>query len=177
MKTASLCLLTIVSAALLSGRAYAARPDNSGPETKPRTEQPEHGRVVSKPRPAIHSPVMNSNRPHGVAKDQPGVAPASPTLANPVGLHASTAVRPGTAVSPLRPNPARPKPALSGPTHNGAINNALPIRPGAQASPGIAASVVRHRDPNAAVIGGSAISRPAVGALDGSQVNLKSSRN
>jgi hypothetical protein len=177
MKTASLCLLTIVSAALLSGRAYAARPDNSGPETKPRTEQPEHGRGVSKPRPAIHSPIMNTNHPHGVTKDQPRGAAANPSLVNPVGLHAPPAARPGTALSPLRPNPARPNPALSGPTHNGAIYNALPVRPGAQASPGIAASVVRHRDPNAPVIGGSAIARQAVTGLDGGQVKLKGSRN
>lgn len=176
MKTASLCLLTIVSAALLSGPAYAARPDNSGPETKPRTEVPEHGRVVSKPRPAIHTPVMNSNRPHGAAKDQPGVAPASPALANPVGVHASPPVRPGTALSPSRPNPARPNPALSGAKHNEAMYQALPVRPGAQASPGIAASVVRHRDPNAAVIGGPSSKRTAV-ALDGTQVKIKSSRN
>jgi hypothetical protein len=172
MKTTGLCLLVILGAALLSGPAYAAPPDNNGPEPKLKTEERTDGRkdvhTAAKGRPAIHSPVLAAKRPLATAKDKPASRPGDPAA-----IHPLSPVRPGSALSR-----ARTRPGLShSSVQEERMYQALPVRPGAQSSPGIAASIVRHRDPNAAVIGGRATSNRTAAALDGSQVKIKSSRN
>ena len=62
---------------------------------------------------------------------------------------------------------------------NEAIYRALPVRPGAAIRPASPfAGTARHRDPNAAVIGGAADSNiRSTAAIDGTRTNLKGPRN
>ncbi len=60
---------------------------------------------------------------------------------------------------------------------NESIYRALPVRSGSSVHPG-EPSAVRHRDPNAAVIGGAASPNGRrTASLDGAHMNLKASRN
>lgn len=61
---------------------------------------------------------------------------------------------------------------------NESIYRALPVRSGSTVRPDpAAAGTVRHRDPNAAVIGGAANSNHTTASIDGARTNLRSSRN
>lgn len=167
MNAASLLLLTILNAGLLSGALYGApiaqteaqRADvDHRTSTKSATERDRNG--GSEKRPVGKVPAIHSNRPESVTRHQAVSAAAN-----------STNIRPGSAA----PSAAARSAASM---QNEAIYRALPVRPGSAIRPASSSGNARHRDPNAAVIGGPAIPNGrSTAALDGARMNLKTPRN
>jgi hypothetical protein len=186
MKTICLLLLTMINVRLVNGVLYAApanpaqnqtasegmpkavnaqtnRPTGDGApqsDTKATGETPEPRRAA-KSRPSIKGVANNSTRPGQVAGRQTLAA-----AGNPANFRPTSAAQPDTT-------------QVRGSAQNEAIYRALPVRPGAAIRPGSPlAGTVRHRDPNAAVIGGAAHSNiRSTAAIDGTRTNLKRPRN
>jgi hypothetical protein len=186
MKTICLLLLTMINVLLVNRVLYAApanpardqnasegtpkavnaqtkRPTSDGApqsdtEASGETREP---RRAAKSRPSSKAVAINSTRPGQVVGRQTFSAAGNPANSRP-----SSATQPG-------PTQGR------GSTQNEAIYRALPVRPGAAIRPGSPlAGTVRHRDPNAAVIGGAAHSNiRSTAAIDGTPTNLKGPRN
>jgi hypothetical protein len=185
MKITCLLLLTIINAQLAHGTLYAAPPNpaqnqtasesapkavsaqtnrpssDGGPQSDARasgeTEQP---RRAAKSRPRSKAVAINSTRPGQVAGRR------ALSAGNPANARPGSATQAGTT-------------AGRGSAQNEAIYRALPVRPGAAIRPASpSAATVRHRDPNAAVIGGAANSSiRSTAAIDGTRTNLKGPRN
>lgn len=149
-------LLLIAISALVTGRVCAAQGDAKPLDSHGNVRQSEE-----KNSPRVHAPASKPARagrgPEGLRKPMP---------ANPANV-ASTARTQSGAV------------AVRGSTQNEAIYRALPVRPGGTLRPAASgAAPSRHRDPNAAMIGGAANSNGrGTASLDGAQTNLRSSRN
>jgi len=190
MKMIHFLLLTMTSAVLAGGigRAASLSPDPSqagsdnapattsgsarsaGTEASPggghpndseaRSEQP-NARSAEKTRPRIPAAAAKPAR-LGQAPDGRGqTMPATPTAVR-------SSARAQSSVA-----------SNHGSMQNEAIYRALPVRSGNVVRPAApSANTVRHRDPNAAVIGGAA--RPnsrSTASLDGASTSLKSPRN
>ena len=141
----------------------ANRPTGDGApqgDTRASGETREPSRAV-KSRPSSKAVAINSTRPGQVAGRQTFSATGNPANSRP-----SSATQPGTTQG-------------RGSTQNEAIYRALPVRPGAAIPPASPlAGNVRHRDPNAAVIGGAAHSNiRSTAAIGGIRTDLKGPRN
>ncbi len=186
MKTICLLLLTMINAQLVNGALYAApanpaqnqtasegtpkavnaqtnRPTGDGaPQSDTRASgEIREPRRAAKSRPSNKAVAINSTRPGQVAGRQTLAAAGNPANSRP-----SSATQPGTT-------------QVRGSAQNEAIYRALPVRPGAAIPPASPlAGNVRHRDPNAAVIGGAANSNVrSTAAIDGTRMNLRGPRN
>lgn len=177
--------LTMISGQLVSGALYAAPrdpaqtesasegspkavsvPDNRPSGGTPQSDAKANGQARKRRRaPASlqtgKAVAIHSSRPQQVAGRQV-LAPAG----NPENASSGSAVRPGTTEG-------------RGSAQNEAIYRALPVRPGAAMQPvSPSAGLVRHRDPNAAVIGGAASSKArSTAAIDGTRITLRNPRN
>jgi hypothetical protein len=188
MKVTCLLLLTIINAQLAHGTLYAA-PTNpaqneltsesapkvaSGQNNRPSGDGGPHNdarmgtetrnpRRATKSRPPSKAGAANSTPPKQVARRQEPGAAGNPATANARWL--------APAQSGAFVNHSSPQ--------NEAIYPALPIRPGAAIRPASPlADRVRHRDPNAAVIGGATNSNVrSTAAISGTRTNLKGPRN
>lgn len=186
MKVTCLLLLTIINARLAHGTLYAA-PSNpaqnqTASESAPKVVSAQNNRPSGDGDPQSDARASGETRqPRRTAKSRPRSKAGTISSTHPeqVGGHQSLA-----AVG----NPANVRsvaPAQSGAVvnhssrQNEAIYRALPVRPGAAirlASP--FAGTVRHRDPNAAVVGGAANSNiRSTAAINGTRTNLKGPRN
>lgn len=152
MKIASL-LLAIGMIALGTGRAGAADGDAQPADTQGNV-RPAKAKGSPRAHAPMAKPVRAGRGPEGMSK------PA----ANPANAFSSAHPQAGIAV---------------GSTQNEAIYRALPVRPGSVVRPAApSASPIRHRDANAAMIGGAASPNSRnTGSLDGARTNLRSSRN
>ncbi len=182
MKTICLLLLTMINARLVNGVLYAApanpaqnqtasegmpkavnaqtnRPTgDSAPQRDTKaTGETHERRRATKSLPSTKAVANNSTRPGQVAGRQTLAA-----AGNPANFRPSSATQPGTTQG-------------RGSAQNEAIYRALPVRPGGAIPPASPlADNVRHRDPNAAVIGGAANSNVrSTAAIDGTRMNLK----
>jgi hypothetical protein len=186
MKVIGLLLLTIINAELVNEALYAAPPNpaqnQTASESAPKvvsaqTNRPssdggphndaraggetQHPRRAAKSRPPSKAGAANSTPPKQVARRQePGAA------GNPANVRSLAPAQSGAVVNHSSPQ-------------NEAIYRALPVRPGAAMRPASPfAGTVRHRDPNAAVIGGAANSNiRGTAAINGTRTNLKGPRN
>lgn len=186
MKVTCLLLLMIISAQSANGTLYAApsnpaqnqtasesapkavstqnsRPSGDGdPHNDARVgAETRHPRRATKSRPPSKAGAAKSTPPRQVARRQ------EPSAAgNPANVRSLAPAQSGAVVNHSSPQ-------------NEAIYRALPVRPGAairRASP--LAGIVRHRDLNAAVIGGAANSNiRSTAAINGTRTNLKGPRN
>jgi len=186
MKVIGLLLLTIINAELVNEALYAAPPNpaqnqtasesapkvvsaqtnrrssDGGPHNDARANgETQHPRRTAKSRPPSKAGAANSTPPEQVARRQEPRAAGNPANVRSFAPAESGAV-----------NHSSPQ--------NEAIHRALPVRLGAAIRPASPfAGTARHRDPNAAVIGGAANSniRRSTAAIDGRRTNLKSPRN
>jgi hypothetical protein len=186
MKVIGLLLLTIINAQLVNESLYAAPPNSAqnqtasesapkpvsaqsnrpsgdgGPQSVARargeTQQP---RRAAKNRPPSKAGAANSTPPEQVAKRQEPRA-----AGNPANVRSLAPAQSGAVVNHSSPQ-------------NEAIYRALPVRPGAAIRPASPfANIVRHRDPNAAVMGGAANPNiRSTAAIDGRRTNLNGPRN
>ena len=182
MKTICLLLLTMINVLLVNRILHAApanpaqnqnasetapreastqanRPTGDGApqgDTRASGETHEPSRAV-KSRPSSKAVAINSTRPGQVAGRQTLAA-----AGNPANFRPTSTAQPDTT-------------QVRGSAQNEAIYRALPVRPGAAIRLGSPlAGTVRHRDPNAAVIGGAAHSNiRSTAAIDGTRTNLK----
>jgi hypothetical protein len=180
MKIIGLLLLTIINAQLAHGTLYAAPPNSAQSAPKVVSDQSnrpsgdgaphndaraggetQHSRRAAKSRPPSKAGAANSTPPEQVAKRQEPQA-----AGNPVNVRSLAPVQSGAVVNHSSPQ-------------NEAIYRALPVRPGPAIRPASPfAGTARHRDPNAAVIGGAADSNiRSTAAIDGTRTNLKGPRN
>jgi len=186
MKVIGLLLLTIINAQLVSEALYAAPPNpaqnQTASESAPKVvnaqnnrpsghgglhndaragRETEHPRRAAKSRPPSKAGAANSTPQEQVARRQ------EPRLAgSPANVRSLASAQSGAFLNHSSPQ-------------NQAIYRALPVRPGAAIRPASPfAGTVRHRDPNAAVIGGAANSNiRSTAAIDGTRTNLKGPRN
>lgn len=165
MKIAYFLLLTVTSASLAVGTSYAASqaPDPSQ-AVSDNASAPANGSpraVAEKSRPRIPAAASKLARPRQAAEDG-----GQPKPANPADVRSLPRAQSSVA-------------ANHGSMQNEAIYRALPVRSGSVVRPAVpSASPVRHRDPNAAVIGGSASPNSrSTASLDGARTNLTSRRN
>jgi hypothetical protein len=186
MKIICLLLLTIINAQLAGGTLYAAPPNSAqnqtasesaskvvsaqnnrpssdgGPHNDARAGgKTQHPRRAAKSRPPSKAGAANSTPPEQVAKRQ------EPRAArNPANVRSFAPAQSGAVVNHRSPQ-------------NEAIYRALPVRPGAAIRPASPfAGTARHRDPNAAIIGGPANSNiRSTAAINGTRTNLKGPRN
>ena len=185
MKVIGLLLLTIINAELVNEALYAAPPNpaqnqtasesapkvvsaqtnrrssDGGPHNDARANgETQHPRRTAKSRPPSKAGAANSTPPEQVARRQEPRAAGNPANVRSFAPAESGAV-----------NHSSPQ--------NEAIHRALPVRLGAAIRPASPfAGTARHRDPNAAVIGGAANSNiRSTAAIDGRRTNLKSPRN
>jgi hypothetical protein len=185
MKITCLLLLTIINAQLAHGALYAAplspaqnqiasesapkaaSAQANGPTgaSAPQSETRASGEThqpprATKSRPSSKTVAINSTHPEQVGGHQ------APAAGNPANVRSVAPAQSRAVVNHSSPE-------------NEAIYRALPVRPGAAirlASP--SAGTVRHRDPNAAVIGGAANSNiPSTAAINGTRTNLNGPRN
>jgi hypothetical protein len=186
MKIIGLLLLTIINAQLAHGTLYAAPPNSAQNQTASESApkvvsdqsnrpsgdgaphndaraggETQHSRRAAKSRPPSKAGAANSTPPEQVAKRQEPQA-----AGNPVNVRSLAPVQSGAVVNHSSPQ-------------NEAIYRALPVRPGPAIRPASPfAGTARHRDPNAAVIGGAADSNiRSTAAIDGTRTNLKGPRN
>jgi hypothetical protein len=156
MKMIYFLLLTMTSAVLAGGIGHAAsmppNPSQAGADNAPAT-------------------TTNSARPAETAPNARGAEKTRPHIPASAAKPARLAHAPAHAQSSVAAN--------HGSMQNEAIYRALPVRSGSVVRPATpSASTVRHRDPNAAVIGGAASpNRRSMASLDGSRTNLASRRN
>jgi hypothetical protein len=180
-------LVTIINGVLLNGAPYAvasspasaqttsqsapsaarARADNPGGEGSPRSDAGE-SRGRQSPR---HS---EKGRPRSKAPAEKPIRPRPQSVAQ-----QQTLPQVGNLVSARPSTLAQPAGVNRGSIQNEAIYRALPVRPGGMVRPAVpSAGNLRHRDPNPAVIGGTASSKSRnTAAIDGTRINLKASRN
>jgi hypothetical protein len=165
MKSFYFLLLTMIGAGLMNGRAYAAppAPDPSQAATD-NASAPTNGSAraaAEKNRPRIPVAASKLKRPRQATEDR-----GQSTPANPADVRSLARARSSVA-------------ANRGSAQNEAIYRALPVRSGSVVRPAApSASPVRHRDPNAAVVGGAANPNSrSTASLDGTRTNLKSPRN
>jgi hypothetical protein len=186
MKVTCLLLLTIINAQLAHGTLYAAPPNpaqnQTASESAPKvvsaqTNRPSgdgaphydaraggetrHSRRAARSRPPSKAVAANSTRPEQIARHR-----ESSAAGNPANVRSFAPAQSGAVVNHSSPQ-------------NEAIYRALPVRPGAAIRPASPfAGTARHRDPNAAVIGGAANSNiRSTAAINGTRTNPKGPRN
>jgi hypothetical protein len=165
MKMIHFLLLTMTSASLAVGTSYAAsqasdpRQAASDNASAPANGSPRT--VAEKSRPRIPAAASKLARPQQAAEDR-----GQPKPANPADLRSLPRAQSSVASN-------------HGSMQNEAIYRALPVRSGSVIRPAApSASPLRHRDPNAAVIGGAASPNSrSTASLDGASTSLKSPRN
>lgn len=183
--TCLLFFVTIINGQLVSGALYAAprdpaqtqaasegspkavttpvdRPSDDRPQSdaKANGDTRKHRRTPTSLQ-SSKAVAINSTRPGQVAGRQ-----ALASAGNPANASSGSAVRPGTTEG-------------RGSAQNEAIYRALPVRPGAVMQPvSSSTGLVRHRDPNAPLIGGAASSKArSTAAIDGTRITLRNPRN
>ncbi len=183
-------LLTALNAALAAGIGHAAslspNPSQAGSDDAPATTSSSARSAETEASPGGGHPngsKARSEQPtaRGAEKTQPRnpAAAAKPARLGQAPDHrGQTPPATPTAVRSL----ARAQSSVAsnhGSMQNEAIYRALPVRSGSVVRPATSsASPVRHRDPNAAVIAGTASPNGrSTASLDGSRANLKSPRN
>jgi hypothetical protein len=186
MKVTCLLLLTIINAQLAHGTLYAAPPNpaqnQTASESAPKvvsaqTNRPSgdgaphydaraggetrHSRRAARSRPPSKAVAANSTRPEQIARHR-----ESSAAGNPANVRSFAPAQSGAVVNHSSPQ-------------NEAIYRAIPVRPGAAIRPASPfAGTARHRDPNAAVIGGAANSNiRSTAAINGTRTNPKGPRN
>ena len=190
MKMIYFLLLTTTSAVLAGGIGHAAslspNPSQAGSDNAPAATNSSGRSAETEASPGGGHPSdskARSEKPNarGAAKTRPRIpaAAAEPArLGQAPGARGQTMPATPTAVRSL----ARAQSSVAanrGPMQNEAIYRALPVRSGRVIRPAAAsASPVRHRDPNAAIIGGAASPNSRTTAsIDGASTSLKSPRN
>jgi hypothetical protein len=165
MKMIHFLLLTMTIAVLAGGISHAASqaPDPSQAASD-NASAPANGSprtVAEKSRPRIPAAASKLARPRQAAEDG-----GQPKPANPADVRSLPRAQSSVA-------------ANHGSMQNEAIYRALPVRSGSVVRPATpSASPIRHRDPNAAVIGGAASPNGrSMASLDGTNTSLKSPRN
>jgi hypothetical protein len=120
-----------------------------------------HSRRAARSRPPSKAVAANSTRPEQIARHR-----ESSAAGNPANVRSFAPAQSGAVVNHSSPQ-------------NEAIYRALPVRPGAAIRPASPfAGTARHRDPNAAVIGGAANSNiRSTAAINGTRTNPKGPRN
>jgi len=186
MKIICLLILTIINPQLAHGTLYAAPPSptqnqtasesapkavsaqnnrtsgDGGPQSDARANgETQHPHRAAKSRPPSKAGAANSTPPEQVAKRQEPRA-----AGNPANVRSLAPAQSGAVVNHSSPE-------------NEAIYRALAVRPGAAIRPASPfAGTARHRDPNAAVIGGAADSNiRRTAAINGTRTKLKGPRN
>jgi len=190
MKIIYFLLLTMTSAVLAGGISHAAspspNPSQASPDNAPATTSSSARSAETEASPGGGHPndsKARSEQPNarGAEKTRPRIPAAA---ARPARLGQAPDVRGQTM--PATPtavrSSARAQSSVAsnhGSTQNEAIYRALPVRSGNVVRPATpSASPLRHRDPNAAVIGGAASPNSrSTASLDGARTNLKSPRN
>lgn len=186
MKVTCLLLLTIINARLAHGTLYAAPPNPAQNQTPspsaPKVVSAQSNRSSGDGDPQSDARASGETRqPRRTAKSRPRSKAGTISSTHPeqLGGHQSLAA----VVNPA--NVRSVAPAQSGAVvnhsspENEPIYRALPVRPGAAIRPASPlGDLVRHRDPNAAVIGGAATSNiRSTAALNGTRTNVKGPRN
>lgn len=135
----------------------ASNPSDAGKNVQARDVHP-NGATAQRSRPAVTKPIHRQ----AVGNSQAGL----PMAQNTGSIRPEGSTQPAAAVN----RNAVP---------NESIYRALPVRSGSSVHPGEpSAGPVRHRDANAAVIGGPASPNSrSTASLDGARTNLKSPRN
>jgi hypothetical protein len=162
MKIIGLLLLTIINAQLAHGTLYAAPPNSAqnqtASESAPKVVSGQNNRPSGDDGP--HNDARAGGETQRPRRQEPGAA------GNPANVRSLAPAQSGAVVNHSSPQ-------------NEAIYRALPVRPSAAIRPASPfAGTVRHRDPNAAVIGGAANPNiRSTAAIDGRRTNLKGPRN
>lgn len=180
------CLLLLIIGAQLASRAlYAASAYPAQNQTASAT--PPKAVSAQGLRPGGDSGAQTDARAGG-EKQKPQRAAKSRTQSKAAAINSARTGRvTGRQALPAMANPGSARslaPAQStavvshSSPQNEAIYRALPVRPGGAVLPASpSAGTVRHRDPNAAIVGGAANSNiRSTATIDGTRMNLKGSR-
>ena len=165
MRVICLLLLIVTSASLAGGRGHAAwphaDPSQAASDNASTAANGSPRAAEEKNRPRVPAAASKLTRPRQTLDDREKPSPGNPTDARSLA-HARSSVA-----------------ANHGSLQSEAIYRGLPVRPGNVIRPAApSASPARHRDPNAAVIGGAASPNSRSSAsLDGTRTNLKGPRN
>lgn len=179
MKTTCLLFLTISWSALMPGTGYTVpfgspfQPTSSGSSANAASDNPrETGHIA----PADDGGRRTGQQDHGRtshASRPPNGAKLNRPAQLPKGRKRSV---PGNAMNPHQPGSDKSVGAARGGLiQNGTVHSALPVRTSSVfrlSQPSL--NNVRHRGPNPAVVGGSAISDSrSIGALNGTRMSRK----